>query len=223
MAGIDEFSAIGDSYTNPPPATEEFRSSPHRDEADQPYFFGIRPMPARAAVPTPDIDIVSRGSNPSFFSFANILWSLLVGSWIAIFYAVTGILFCITIYGFRHGVYCFKMASFIIYPFGRYASRNDVPRGPENGCTKFLWILFSPIYGLATLLGMALSWELVYYIPMAKFLWQMVQLSFDGPTCIDILTLENQNPQRGSHPALLTYASGSAIYLRYTVLGFEVP
>jgi Ca2+:H+ antiporter len=222
MRAIDEFSAIGDSYTNPTIPTEEFRSGPPPD-SPEPHFFGIRPTPARSSVPEPEIDVVSRATTTHFFSPANFLWCILVGSWVSLLYAITGILFCLTIYGFRHGIYCFKMASFIIFPFGRYASRGDAPRGPENFFTTFLWILFSPVYGLATLLGMALSWELVYYIPMAKFLWQMLKLGFDGPTCIDVLKLENQNPQRGSRPVLLTYASGSTVYLRYTVLGFEVP
>jgi Ca2+:H+ antiporter len=58
---------------------------------------------------------------------------------------------------------------------------------------------------------------------MSKFLWQILPLAWECPTSIEILRLENQNPQRGHRPVLLTYSSGSSVYLRYAVLGFEVP
>jgi Ca2+:H+ antiporter len=42
------------------------------------------------------------------------------------------------------------------------------------------------------------------------------------PTTIDVLRLKNSNPQRGRPPILLIYSSGSSIYLRYSIMSFEV-
>lgn len=219
--GIDEFTT-GDSYTNPvlrqeeaPPVCPEIRA-----EDIEPAVIGLKPHFPRQALPLAEIEKVARYQPHSICSFGNIIWSVLIGWWVALFYVITGILFVLTIYGFQHGLYCFRMAAFIIYPFGRYACESDMPRGPENKCTKFLWILFFPFYAIPALLGVALSWEFVYFIPMAKFLWKSLALSFQAPTQVEILKLENMNPRR--RPLLLTWASGSKIYFSYSVMSFEV-
>jgi Ca2+:H+ antiporter len=142
---------------------------------------------------------------------------------VSLLYAATGLVLIVTVYGFHHGLACFRIASFVLYPFGRYLSRAESPRGPENFVTKFLWILFFPIWGVGLLLGCLASWETVYFIPMAKHLKDLLFLTFDAPTALEVLKLQNSNPQRGHPPALLLYRAGSWMYLRYTVMSFEVP
>jgi Ca2+:H+ antiporter len=209
--------AAGDEYATQRP--DGSPAGPHRDESGH-HVFGFRPTPARSSILPPE---APRDTAVPFCTISNIIWCVFVGSWVSLLYIVTGLLFFLTIYCWRHGVYCFRMASYIFYPFGRYVYRNEVPSGPENLLSKFLWILFSPIYGLGTLLGLALSWEFVYYIPMAKFLWRVLEVNFDQPTTVEIIRLEGSNPARGYRPSLLTYLSGSAIYFQYSVFGFEVP
>lgn len=60
------------------------------------------------------------GGAPSLV--ANVVWILLFGWWAAAFYAVCGLVFCITIVGAPFGVQLFKMAKLALCPFGARVS-----------------------------------------------------------------------------------------------------
>ena len=49
----------------------------------------------------------------------NVLWFLLAGIWLALAYAVAGLLLCITIIGIPFGVQAFKLSVLALWPFGR--------------------------------------------------------------------------------------------------------
>ena len=49
----------------------------------------------------------------------NILWLVLAGVWLAIGYAVAGVLLCVTIIGIPFGVQALKLAGYALWPFGR--------------------------------------------------------------------------------------------------------
>lgn len=202
---------------------EQENSNVHLDIDNQPHVMGFTPRAPRKDVPLPSIEAIENFKPHKDCCISNILWSIFVGWWVSIFYVITGVLFCLTIYGYQHGIFCFKMASYIIFPFGRYATTNSQPSGPENWFTKALWILLFPVYGIAMLLGIVVSWELTYYIPMSKFLLRVLKFSFDQPTKIDIVRLKNHNPQQGKFPTVMTHSSGAGIYFRFTIMGFEVP
>ena len=75
----------------------------------------------------------------------NILWLILGGLVISLYYAFMAILFCITIIGIPFGVQLFKMAGLALWPFGR-----DIRSGSnDGGCLSILmnilWILFGGI------------------------------------------------------------------------------
>ena len=75
----------------------------------------------------------------------NILWLILGGLVISLYYAFMAILFCITIIGIPFGVQLFKMAGLALWPFGR-----DVrPESNDGGCLSILmniiWILFGGV------------------------------------------------------------------------------
>ena len=80
-------------------------------------------------------------------TIGNILWLILAGIWLAIGYAIAGLLVCLTIIGIPFGVQAFKLALFSLWPFGR-----TVVRKPEGGCLEvgfnvvwlvlFGWALF---------------------------------------------------------------------------------
>ena len=71
----------------------------------------------------------------------NILWILLGGLIISLYYFVVGLLFCITIIGIPFGYQLFKMAGFALWPFGREVVSN----ANDNGCLAIfmnvIWIL----------------------------------------------------------------------------------
>ena len=75
----------------------------------------------------------------------NILWLLLGGILISFYYAIVGLLFCLTIIGIPFGVQLFKMAGFALWPFGR-----EVTAGPnDTGCMSILmniiWIVLGGV------------------------------------------------------------------------------
>ena len=71
----------------------------------------------------------------------NIFWLLLGGIIISLYYAVMGLLFCITIIGIPFGLQLFKIAGLALWPFG-----HEVVAGPDDtGCLavvmNIIWIL----------------------------------------------------------------------------------
>jgi uncharacterized membrane protein YccF (DUF307 family) len=54
-------------------------------------------------------------------TLGNVLWFVFAGVWLALGYAVCGLLLCVTIIGIPFGVQAFKLASFSLWPFGRTA------------------------------------------------------------------------------------------------------
>ena len=49
----------------------------------------------------------------------NIIWLVLAGVWLAIGYALAGVVLCVTIIGIPFGVQSFKLAGYALWPFGR--------------------------------------------------------------------------------------------------------
>lgn len=71
----------------------------------------------------------------------NVLWLLLGGLLISLYYALVGLLFCITIIGIPFGVQLLKIAGFALWPFGR----DVVPNENNTGCLAIfmnvVWII----------------------------------------------------------------------------------
>ena len=75
----------------------------------------------------------------------NILWMVLGGLLIALYYWVVGLLLCITIIGIPFGVQLIKIGTFALWPFG-----HEVKPGPnDSGCLAIImnviWILVAGI------------------------------------------------------------------------------
>jgi uncharacterized membrane protein YccF (DUF307 family) len=49
----------------------------------------------------------------------NIIWLLIGGIIAAILWAIAGLLLCVTVIGIPFGVQCFKIAGFVLWPFGK--------------------------------------------------------------------------------------------------------
>ena len=71
----------------------------------------------------------------------NIAWFILGGFLISLYYALAGILFCISIIGIPFGVQLLKMAKLALFPFGK----NVVCDTRDMGCLSILmniiWII----------------------------------------------------------------------------------
>ena len=74
-------------------------------------------------------------------TIGNIFWLILGGFLISLYYAVIGILFCVSIIGIPFGVQLFKMAGLALWPFG-----HEVKSGPnDTGCLSIfmniIWVV----------------------------------------------------------------------------------
>lgn len=49
----------------------------------------------------------------------NVLWLLVAGIWLGLFYLLAGVLNCLTVIGIPFGIQSFKLAGYAFWPFGR--------------------------------------------------------------------------------------------------------
>ena len=70
----------------------------------------------------------------------NIIWLLFGGIIGAIFWAVAGLLLCVTIVGIPFGLQCFKIAQLVLWPFGREVELGGF--GVGGLLLNVLWLLF---------------------------------------------------------------------------------
>ena len=72
----------------------------------------------------------------------NVIWFLFGGLWLALGYALAGVLFCILIVTIPLGIAYFRMASYALWPFGR-----AVVAQPEAGAgsvvLNILWVVLA--------------------------------------------------------------------------------
>ncbi|WP_025274741.1 YccF domain-containing protein [Haloglycomyces albus] len=107
----------------------------------------------------------------------NVIWVLLAGLWLAIGYFFAGIVYCLLIVTIPFGVASFRLAGYVIWPFGR-----DIAREPTTGALtligNILWFIFG---GLGLALGHLVTGILqaitIIGIPLAIANWKMVPLA----------------------------------------------
>ena len=104
-------------------------------------------------------------------TLGNILWFFLGGFLIALYYALFGLLMCLTIIGIPFGVQLFKMAGVALCPFGR-----DVQLMTDSGCLplafNILWEI--AIFHIAMAIICAIT---IIGIPFAKAHWRLLKMS----------------------------------------------
>ncbi len=110
-------------------------------------------------------------------TIGNILWFLLAGLWLAIGYVVAGVLACILIITIPFGIASFRLAGFVIWPFGRTAIwRRDA--GVMSVIGNIIWVvLFGWEMALAHLVAGALLFITIIGIPFGVASWKMIPLS----------------------------------------------
>lgn len=74
----------------------------------------------------------------------NLLWLVLSGLWLAATYAVAGVLMCVLIITIPFGIASFRLAAFVLWPFGR-----TVVRRPDAGTASVIGnVLWFVLFGL---------------------------------------------------------------------------
>ena len=75
----------------------------------------------------------------------NILWFLLGGFIVSIYYFIVGLLFCITIIGIPFGLQLIKLAGFALWPFGHEIQSDTNDGGCLSIFMNVIWILVGGI------------------------------------------------------------------------------
>lgn len=70
----------------------------------------------------------------------NVIWLILSGLWLAIGYALAGILMCLLIITIPFGVAAFRLASYVLWPFGRTIVRRP-DAGAASAVGNVLWFV----------------------------------------------------------------------------------
>jgi uncharacterized membrane protein YccF (DUF307 family) len=70
----------------------------------------------------------------------NIIWLVLCGWWMALLYVIAGVVMCVLIITIPFGVQAFKLAGFMLWPFGRTVVRRDTG-GAGSFIGNVLWLV----------------------------------------------------------------------------------
>ena len=72
----------------------------------------------------------------------NVVWLIFAGFWMALGYALVGLICFITIIGIPFGIACFRIANYCLWPFGRTIEvRRDAGAGSLIG--NIIWLILA--------------------------------------------------------------------------------
>ena len=108
----------------------------------------------------------------------NLIWLIFGGLAAALGYIFGGFVLCLTVVGIPFGMQCFKLASLVLWPFGRRV----VSTGSSMGCLSLLcniiWLIFGGLYtALVHLVFAFLLTITIIGIPFARQHLKLVELS----------------------------------------------
>ncbi|QKT08922.1 YccF domain-containing protein [Gordonia sp. X0973] len=75
----------------------------------------------------------------------NIIWLVLCGLWMAIGYALAGVVCCILIVTIPFGIASFRMANYALWPFGRTIERKPTA-GTMSLIGNIIWLIVAGIW-----------------------------------------------------------------------------
>ena len=107
----------------------------------------------------------------------NVLWLVLCGLWMAIGYAIAGVVCCVLIITIPFGIASFRIANYALWPFGRSIVRKS-SAGAASTIGNVIWIIFAGIW-LAighVLTGIALCITIIG-IPLGIASFKMIPVS----------------------------------------------
>jgi len=107
----------------------------------------------------------------------NLIWLVLAGFWLAIGYAVAGVVCCILIITIPFGIAAFRMTNYVLWPFGRTTVRRS-DAGVMSAIGNVIWLIVAGIW-LAighVVTGIALCLTIIG-IPLGIANFKMVPIS----------------------------------------------
>ena len=108
----------------------------------------------------------------------NILWIVLGGIFISMYYALVGLLFCITIVGIPFGIQLLKIAGFALWPFGRQIVAGETDGGCLSLIMNVIWIILGGVEIALAHIGLGIGFCItIIGIPFGLQHFKMVLLA----------------------------------------------
>ena len=112
-------------------------------------------------------------------TIGNILWFVFGGLWLGLGYAVSGLALCITIIGIPFGIQAFKLAAFVLWPFGRTVVRIPGEAGVLEVVFNVIWlVLFGWGLFIGTLVAGLILCVTIIGIPFGIANFKLVPVAF---------------------------------------------
>lgn len=129
----------------------------------------------------------------------NVIWLLLCGIWLAIGYALAGVVCCILIVTIPFGLASFRIADFTLWPFGRRLVRRD-DAGVPSVLGNIIWIIVAgwwlAIGHLATAVALAVT---IIGIPLALANLKLIPVSL---LPLGRVIVDSDDLQAGRYPVV---------------------
>jgi uncharacterized membrane protein YccF (DUF307 family) len=107
----------------------------------------------------------------------NVIWLVLCGIWMAIGYAVAGIVCCILIVTIPFGIASFRIAAYALWPFGRTVVRQPTA-GFWSAIGNVIWVVVAGIWlAIGHVITGALMCLTIIGIPLGIASFKMVPIS----------------------------------------------
>lgn len=98
----------------------------------------------------------------------NVVWLVLAGFWLAVGYALAGVVMCVLVVTIPFGIAAFRLANFVLWPFGRTVVRRP-GAGEASTVGNVLWFVLAGLWiaivhvltGIAlcvTIIGIPFGW-----------------------------------------------------------------
>jgi uncharacterized membrane protein YccF (DUF307 family) len=126
----------------------------------------------------------------------NVLWLVLSGLWLAIGYALAGIVLCILIITIPFGIACFRLAGFVLWPFGRAVVRKPDAGAPSTIGNVIWFVLVGLWMALAhVVLGIVLCLTIIG-IPLGLGNFKLAGVAL-APLGKEIVSADDARAQAG--------------------------
>ncbi|GGC12459.1 YccF domain-containing protein [Cellulomonas carbonis] len=75
----------------------------------------------------------------------NLIWLVFAGAWLALGYAVAGVICCVLVVTIPFGIASFRIAAYVLWPFGRtVVERRDA--GVMSALGNVVWLLVAGVW-----------------------------------------------------------------------------
>ena len=126
----------------------------------------------------------------------NVLWIVLSGLWLAIGYAVAGVVLCILIITIPFGIAAFRLAAFTLWPFGRAVVRKP-DAGAASAVGNVIWFVLAGLWmALAHVFTGILLCVTIIGIPLGLGNFKLIPVSI-APLGKDIVSADDPRAVAG--------------------------